>query len=272
MDPLEPDAADPTDGEIGPPIKARALLESLGFKPVIAEFTDEQPGYRYDFGNWALEASVLTNRYFYQVMQFSGVLSDERSISMIDFALLLEVESYEQGVALIAYGIPSDFTPLHPTPWLEQGRAWEEHLPGRRERRLYQRRPQCHVDADWFRVASKKLRSIGQAADADVVFTLTYRDEILKFDLPGYTLVMSATGKSWPRSYRCRVQGLRHLSKRTPSRGVPVSIWNECLAIGNLTLKLELDPLAVPLGAEGDLDSVPAVLRDLLKKVHQIQA
>ena len=36
-------------------MSTRSLLLGLGFRPVQARWTDQQPGYQYDFGNFVLE-------------------------------------------------------------------------------------------------------------------------------------------------------------------------------------------------------------------------
>jgi hypothetical protein len=241
MDLFGPASAAPADRAIGPPIRARALLRALGFEPVTARFTDEQPGYRYDFGNWVLEASVLTSHYLSRVMQFSGVISGRDSISMVDFALPLELESYEQGVALIAFGLPHHFVPSIPTPWLEQGRGWGEHLPGEREMRIYRARPQCHVEAEWFRVAAKKLRLIAETSDSTKACAVSFQGGVLKFDLADIVIAMPATGNHWPSTYQVEVKHLVHISKRTHSDGVHLGVWQKKLTIGNRLIPLGTD-------------------------------
>jgi hypothetical protein len=219
------------------------ILVVLGFESEIAEWAGQQPGYRYDFGNLNLQVAQMMGKYFQPVMQFSGVIDTPRTLGVVKFSLLLEVESLEQGVALIAHNIGRDFTPLRHTPWLDQGRQWEDHLPGRRELRLYEQRPQCQVEPEWFRVAVKKLIAIGEAANEDAEFSVSFQDNVLRFDLSGEIMVMPATGESWPQIFWCRMQELRNLPKRTPLRGVCFSVWKEHLLIGRqqLPLRREID-------------------------------
>jgi len=222
-------------------MSTRELLIDLGFEAVVAKFTDQQPGYQYNFGNLVLKVSQVTNEYLRPVMHFTGVASTPRSIGMIEFSLLLDVESFEQGVAMIAFCLGRGFTPVRPTPWLDLGRSLEELLPGRRELRLFQQRPKCHVEAEWFRVAVKKLTSAGEAADPDSTLCASFMGDILKFELSGQCIAMPASGSAWPKSYTCPSPGLKHLSKRTPSVGIEVSIWDGRLAIGGLRLQLSPD-------------------------------
>lgn len=237
-------------------MKTRDLLVSLGFMPVTDEYTDQQPGYRYDFGNMVLRAKQIANLQLHPTMQFSGRWATPDRIGTIDFALLLEVESYEQGVAILAFNIGDDFTPSRSTPWLEQGRAWEAHLPGKREMRLFRARPQCHVEADWFRVAAKKLRLIGETADQTKSCTVSFQDGVLKFDLSDTAVAMPATGSPWPMKFHLKAAALVHLSKRTPPIGVGLGVWQGRMTIGNRLIPLGTDPLAVPT-TSNDEDELP---------------
>jgi hypothetical protein len=223
-------------------MSTRELLVDLGFKAVVAEYADQQPGYQYDFGNFILEASQVTGKYFQSEIYFAGILSTAREHGTVEFSLPLYVESYEQGVALIAHNIGKRFIPIRVTPWLILGRMWEEHLPSRREMRLYAQRPQCHVEAEWFRVAVKKLMEHGSQANETQVFKVSFLSGVLKFELPSQNLVMPGTGKDWRDECICFSKGLVHLSKRTPSEGITLGVWKSHLSIGRLSLKIEPSP------------------------------
>jgi len=220
-------------------MSTRSLLLELGFKPVHAQWTDQQPGYQYDFGNLVLVASELTSMYLRPYMQFSGVWRGRNSMGMVDFGLLLTVECYEQGLALIADGLGRNFKPLIPTDWLEQGHQLKDYLPGKRRMRLYHKRPQCFVEADWFKVAAKKLISLGTAADEEAIFSVSFRDSVLRLDVGQDVVVMTAQGDAWEHQYRCRTSGLLHISKRTPKAGVWLSAWEDRFHIGRRALKIE---------------------------------
>ena len=237
-------------------ISTRDLLVDIGFEPVIATFTDLQPGYCYNFGNFVLHASQVTGKYLRPEIFFTGTIVTPRSISAVEFSLLLNVDSYELGLALIAHGIGRSFIPLLPTPWLDQGRKWEDHLPGRREARLHQERPQCHVEADWFRVAVKKLVEHGVHADDTQVFKVSFLSGVLKIQLSSQSLVMPATGDDWPEEYICLSRGLVHLSKRTPSEGVWFGVWKDEMAIGRLHLKIKPPLCSVLNSSVGQITKV----------------
>lgn len=158
---------------------------------------------------------------------------------MVEFSLSLELESFEQGVALIAYNVGRDFVPLKPTPWLELGRSLVHHLPGRREMRLYAKRPHCHVEADWFRVAVKRLMLTGEAANDAAAFSVYFNGAVVAFDCDGQIVAMPATGSPWPNQYKCRTRGLARLLKRTPSTGIEIGVWEDMLVIGRSRLAIE---------------------------------
>lgn len=230
------DITDTSSLIIGQPIGIRDLLVDLGFQSEVAPYTDQQPGYVYRFGNFDLRAVQVTNEHLRPVMQFSGILSTPRSFGAVDFSLPMEVASREQGVALIAHNIGSRFVPSDPTPWLEQGRDWATHLPGRQGLELYGRRPQCHVDALWFRVAVKKLAAAGKMAETSERFSVTFRDGTLMLRLPGQAMPIPATGLPWHQTYECEVRGLADLPRRTSSSGIWISVWQGSLQIGNRKL------------------------------------
>ncbi len=75
-------------------VKTRHLLELLEFKPATANFTDEQPGYFYDFGNLRLEVVQVTSQYLRPIMLFTGTMRTARSFGSVEFEMLMEVDSF----------------------------------------------------------------------------------------------------------------------------------------------------------------------------------
>jgi hypothetical protein len=220
------------------PVATRDVLERLGFTTYQADFADEQPGYQYNFGNLLLKAVQHNDLSMRRVMQFSGHMTTRNRFGVIDFSLPLEVVSFEQGVALIAHYLGRKFTPIRPTPWLELGREWEDLLPWRMKQILYDNRPTCHADADWFRVAVKKLVACGELADGSQQFEVSCIGGILKFKMDDQTVALPVNAADWPESYIGRTKLLARISKRTPSQGVPISVWEGRLIIGRISLEL----------------------------------
>jgi hypothetical protein len=99
------------------------LIVQLGF----AE-TKGVLGHRFDFGNCELSAVECVNMRMVPVVAFSGVVCDRRTVGEIAFEMPLHVDSYEQGVAWIAYGLRNARLRTRPE-WLGDGERWRSHLP-----------------------------------------------------------------------------------------------------------------------------------------------
>lgn len=219
-------------------MKTRDLLNRLGFSEVYGEITEKEPSYLYDFGNLQLRAAQVTNFYLQPVFFFGGVAYGNNTLSHIQFEIQLEVESFELGVALIAHGIGRKFKPVKPTPWLEMGRSWQDHLPWVRRQKAYAARPQCQVDREWFRVATKKMRALAtDALEADVA-TICFDGDILKIRARETILAMPAQGIPWDSEYSISVNVLEALPKRFVKATVWLSVWEGHLLVGNRRLPL----------------------------------
>lgn len=224
--------------------RTRDVFERLGFEKVWGMMTDQEPSYRFDFGNLRLTAVEVTNLSFQSVFLLSGVVSEKRSLMMIDYQMPLRVESFELGVALIAYAL-RDFRPLKPTPWLEWGRQWRGLLPWERSRReyeeemrIYNMRPHCSIDPDWFVVTKKRLRESIKSANPAELITFEFDGEVLRIKTPGELIAMSARGSKWGLAYAVRVSDLATiLSKRIQGSGV-FGIWQGMLTIGRSSCPL----------------------------------
>ena len=213
-------------------VKTHSLFGTLGFQENWEANTDQRPAYSYDFGNLHLTAGQGVNRYFVPVFLFGGVVGDARSIKLVEFEMPLEIESFEQGVAWISHGIGTDFHPRIPTPWLADGQKWKDHLPWVRDMKAYERRPQCSVEKDWFRVAAKKLRVVAAASCETGLVWLSFDGEVLRISVCGATVVVPAAGTAWHICYAIKGTALDHLPKRL-NDPVLVSIWDAKLTIGN---------------------------------------
>lgn len=88
-----------------------------------------KPAYRYLFGPHEVEAVALTNRWFREGYMLGGVVNCGRSISELEGELPLEVESKEQGLALLSYFLARHIPELHKPAWLRIGERMRTHLP-----------------------------------------------------------------------------------------------------------------------------------------------
>jgi hypothetical protein len=145
-------------------MKTRDVLSELGFKE-----------------NWDPRYETH-NRYFRRVFWFSGVAWGHNSLRDIDFEMPLEVDSFEQGVAWIAYVLGRKFCPKKPALWVEQGQEWADTLPWVHRLKQYEARPRCLVDREWFRVACKKLQERAGSADADEMVSFEFDGDALDQD------------------------------------------------------------------------------------------
>ncbi|HEY5378171.1 MAG TPA: hypothetical protein VIJ78_01375 [Pseudolabrys sp.] len=225
-------------------MRTRELFEMLGFQQDWEANTDQRPAYYYDFGNLRLTAAEVMSDGLRPCFHLGGVQRGANSIGMVDFEMPVEIESYEQGVAWIWYGVGEKFEPRIPTSWLAEGQAWKKHLPWIRRMRDYERRPQCLVEKNWFRVAIKKLRPLAATASESDLVWLSFDGESLRIAACGATIVLPATGVAWGTHYAIKATALNHLPRRLTTH-VPISVWNTKLSIGSKVWHLaEPDPIA----------------------------
>lgn len=193
------------------------------------------PAYVYDFGNLRLSAVEGINKHYNTVFHLGGVASGTRSIRLIQTELPLVVESFEQGVALIAHIVGSDFKPVRPTPWLSDGRDWQCFLPWVRERQLreqlYASRPKCSVARDWFRTARPKLYAMAKEAAEDDIVRFAFNGEALRFTARHAAVVVPALGDAWPDCYAIKAVELEAIPKRIRTDPVQIIVEEDTLAI-----------------------------------------
>ncbi len=110
------------------PVSMQSLFEDLGFERFPHPFTSK-PAYRVRFGPYEVELALLTNRWFQQSWMVSGIVNSGRTIAAIEAELPVEVETTEQGLALLSHfvgqHIPDEFKPA----WLRIGERMTAHLP-----------------------------------------------------------------------------------------------------------------------------------------------
>jgi hypothetical protein len=234
-------------------MKLRDVLLALGFE----EPEGRSDLLRFDFGNLELNAGEEFSLAGYVIHFWGGEVSP-RTACFHDFKLPVEVTSFEQGVAFLAYYLRS-FKPLRPVPWLAQGREWEDSLPWVRDRKKaeqrqkeYERCPKCYVERPWLKLAVTELLELAASATDDDLAHVSFDGEILRIVARDRAVALGAHGKPWERSYCIRLQELQALPKRVTQRMLTVSVWQ-----GRIQFAGRSWPL-VELPAEG---------RDPLKKV-----
>jgi hypothetical protein len=147
----------------------------------------------------------------------------------------------------IAYGIGESFRPLHPTPWLADGRTWQDHLPWVRRMEEYKVRPTCSVEKEWFKVAAKKLRPLADVASPSDLLWFAFDGEALRIAGCGVAVILPATGTAWDLRYAIKGTQLDHLPTRLPDP-VVIGVWEGTLSVGRRVWTLaqseQLDPLS----------------------------
>ena len=111
--------------------KMRDVLVILGFGEVGAPLSDRQIGFAMDLGNIQLEVIECVGRDFRTVLLMTGFGRSQngRIMADIEYSFPLEVESFEQGVALVAYALRGSMELVTPPPWYSLGLSWKDRLP-----------------------------------------------------------------------------------------------------------------------------------------------
>lgn len=167
-------------------MKTVDVLEELGFEPDFGGWPDT---WVFDFGSFKLKASKGMNHYFVENFYIRGNYRTSRSLGSIDFEMPLDVDSFEQGVAWISYGIGNVDSLADHVPWVSQGREWEDFLPWKLRQKAYEARPHCYVDLEWFRPVRKQLREIAEMAalaDSNEPIQVKFDGEILRLFFYSY--------------------------------------------------------------------------------------
>lgn len=207
-------------------VAVRDVLDRLGFTEDPTSYTDEPPGLKYDFGNLLLRAGEFTDLYLQRNFDFSGLVHDSRTLREVAFSMPVMVESTDQVLAWIAYGVGLRFTPARPTPWFEDGKALQAALPWEQQQQRWRARPHCSVDRDWMRVAIKRIRPQAALADQADTYLVEFDGSMLKIKLPGELVAMPADGPGpWPAAFRGALADLARLPKRLNLPCLDVSLW-----------------------------------------------
>lgn len=213
----------------------REVLERCGFgADWSACWTEQLPGYYFDFGDFRLEATEVMGKYFRPVFMFTGLHATPRTIGSICFEMPLMVESFEQGAAWIADALSRRRYAPAPFPdWYAIGLENRSLLPWERERAAYGQRPQCSVTREWFRTAARMMREHAVVAEDAEVAYFSFDGEVLKIRAGNMLMAMPGTGIAWPHTIGVRAKGLKGLPLRFTTDPVHVSVWQGRLSIHN---------------------------------------
>ena len=220
-----------------PTIAVWDVLPGLGFQPDDAVFSDVRPGLSFDFGNFKLSASCVTNLRADQIILFSGILSTPRTLAEVIFEMPRQVKSFRQCTAWIVWSLDrcspgSRFQPGRPIDWIEVGRQCQTLLPWVREMGAYNSRPSCLVRRDWMRLALKTLREHLSYLPDSVPVVFCFDGSVLSIRFEGQIVALAGQGLPWAVCFSIRAgELLRRLPKRFMHECIGVSIWESQLTI-----------------------------------------
>lgn len=212
-------------------VSLQSILTKIGFLPT-------GDGLQFDFKNCKLIATQGINRYFQEGFIFFGYYITERSAGELDFFLPLQVESYEQGLAFIAYYLRNADFKNKPN-WLNEGLALREHLPWEKEKKTFNENPKAIIEHEWFRVLVNKLRLLISTSTDEDVTTFSFDGTVLRVVCNNGSLVVGGLGMAWQNTATVKTKSLDFLPKRISNRNIQVYIWKEKLYVGNRVFQLE---------------------------------
>ncbi len=167
-----------------------------------------------------------------------GTVRRPRSIALIEAIMPAEVESHEQGVALLAHHLSPHWGDEPGTQWALDGERWADHLPWQRDQTRYAARPQARVGRDRIRPEHQALRTLAEAAGPEDFATFTFDGEILRISAEGLKVALMADGEPWPERAQVPLAPLRHLPKRIMQDPFLIDLWDGHLRLGTLRAPL----------------------------------
>jgi len=212
-------------------VSMESILIQIGFLPY-------ENGLQFCFGNCNLKAIQGINRNFQEGFNFYCYYISNRTAGELEFFLPYQVDSYEQGLAFIAYYLRNADLKNKPH-WVNEGLALSEHLPWEKDRKEYNENPTATIEHEWFRVLVNKLRLLISYSKDEDVSTFSFDGTVLKVVCNNETFVVGGLGKGWQRTATVKTKSLDFLPKRISNRNVPVFIWKDNLHIGNRVFKLK---------------------------------
>ncbi len=207
------------------------ILIKIGFLPT-------EDGLQFDFGNCKLKTIKGMSPQLFYGITFLGYWKTNRSMGQLDFSLPLEVESFEQGIALIAYNLRKAELKIKPN-WLIEGLSLSELLLWEIEKKKYRDNPRAIIDHEWFRIIVKKLLEASKNSTEDAVTTFSFDGAVLRIICNGSQIVCSGRGNKWQTAATVKTKSLDFLPKRISSKNVQIFIWENKLHIGSRVFILE---------------------------------
>lgn len=217
-----------------PIVPVMDVLRECGWVPDDNRPWSEEPALKYNFGNFELSAGAVTNEYLRRVVTFSGLYRDVRCIEDVNFDVPERVESREQVLAWIVYGLGKRLRLAITPSWIEEGRRSQHELPWAKHMAAYKARPIASVDRMWMKPLGKALREAAASATDDEPCLIYFNGYTVRFELPAKTYLVQADGsKPWPHAVLVSLRDLAALPQRWMQCAISVSYWDGHLTIGN---------------------------------------
>lgn len=206
------------------------ILKALGF------IKESNWSWSYNFGNLKIDI----HRYFdpFDIFHFYGNYITGRQAGEIEFKIPAEVDSYEQGVALMAYYFRNATFIIKPA-WLKQGLEWKHHLPWEKEWAIQQakekerREYSVQVDYEWFKVLVKKLKQHYIKNPGNSLVEFYFDGEVLRVRCCEETEVLKGKGKRWKYSGVISISELSKLPNRIMRHHAEIILHNDKLYLCN---------------------------------------
>jgi hypothetical protein len=211
-----------------------AILKEIGF-------TERDATLIWDFGNGDLSAVEAVHVRSGHAIYLNGSVATHRTIALIDTAMPLSVESFEHGLAWLAYACRK-CAPARPAAWLDQGRKLQDLLPWVKRRSEYVACPKCAVSRDWFRLAARDLRHAAEAASPDDRASFEFDGSTLRINFGANALAVPAQGIAWSEPACVDLAQLTRMPKRFRRDPVPLQVWESALGIDATNFPLSCTP------------------------------
>lgn len=210
------------------------LLPELGF--VKLPGPSDRIAYELQLGRLKLSAVRSINRYFREVVIFSGYYATQRTAAEVYFELPVEVRSVNHLKAFLSYYLRHDTVgarPEIPKPfWFDEGTSLSHLLPWEIELAEYEGRPHCYVRKDWMKLVLNDLDAFLKLATDNTLVEFRFDNSILEVILGAERIVVTAEGKPWGATYVIPASRITNLPRRLSSGSVEVGIHDNRLRLG----------------------------------------
>ena len=104
------------------------VISELGGTP-FEDIAADEPGQRLNFGPLEAEAVVRVGRFLHECVMLSCTVNGRRTMSLLETELPCQVNSREQGVALLSYFLRDHIPKAMQPDWLRTSDQLAEYLP-----------------------------------------------------------------------------------------------------------------------------------------------